>query len=94
MLLEISENNIVNIINILLGLYIISLNRQVPNFIQHLFDNIIFRISILFIIVSKGNIYPVLAIMIAISYILTFEYIFQMNVKKTKETIEKFIQLK
>lgn len=48
---------------------------KLPLFIYNLFDNVIFRIIILFLIFVSGNKNPSVAILIAISYVLTLDYI-------------------
>ncbi len=79
------NENVTTIITVILGLYIALLGADIPHFIHNLFDNVIFRIIVLFIIVVSGNKNPSVAIIIAISYVLTLDYIhFQQLKEKIK----------
>jgi len=61
----------ISLITIILGIYIIFINNKIPiNFIN-LFNNDIFKIIILLIIVSISNKYKTISILLSIVFILT-----------------------
>jgi hypothetical protein len=70
-------------ITIGLGLYVALLGPELPTFVKDLFQNTLFRILILFLVVVRGNKDPKMAIMIAVAFILTLDYLY---VRDTKET--------
>jgi len=82
-----------NILLLILFIYIILLSPNIPVIIEKLFNNIIFKFIILFIIISKGNDNPKLAIIMMIAFILTLDYIYINDSKKLSNKI-KTIQLK
>jgi hypothetical protein len=61
-------------IGLLLGLYIILLNKPLPRIIKQLFNNILLKIIILLtiIIISFNN--PKVAILLTIAYVITLQY--------------------
>ena len=72
-------------ITILLGLYLAMLGPNLPKVVRDLFNNTLFRITVLFLILVKGNNNPSLSIMIAAGFILTLDYI---HVMETKEAFQ------
>tara|TARA_E500000178_G_C16827932_1_gene664653 strand:- start:16 stop:483 length:468 start_codon:yes stop_codon:yes gene_type:complete len=68
---------------ILLG-YASLVRHDIPNFVVKLFDNPIFRILVLSLIIYKGNKDPKLAIMVAVGFTVT------MNVITRKKLFENF----
>ncbi len=81
--MEVLNNKYVSTtITIGLGLYAALLGPNLPKFVKDLFSNTLFRILILFLVVVRGNKDPQMAIMIAIAFVLTLDYI---HVKDIKE---------
>jgi len=88
--MEVVNNKYVSTaITIGLGLYAALLGPNLPNFIKNLFKNTLFRILILFLVIVRGNKDPKIAIMIAVGFVLTLDYI---NVKDAKEGLENSIE--
>ena len=89
MLNEVFDNKYVStIITISLVLYASLLGPNLPNFVKKLFNNTIFRIFILFLIVSRSNKDPNTSIIIAIAFILTLDYIYVQSAKETIKVVE------
>jgi hypothetical protein len=85
MLSEVFDNKYVSTgITLALGLYAALLGPNLPQFIQDLFTNTVFRIFVLFLVVVRGNQDPKMAIMIAVAFVLTLDYIY------AKTAVEKF----
>ncbi len=81
--MEISNNKYVSTaITIGLGLYVALLGPNLPKFVKDLFSNTLFRILILFLVVVRGNKDPQMAIMIAVAFVLTLDYIYVRDVKE------------
>jgi hypothetical protein len=89
MITEVFDNKYVTTsITIILGLYAALLGPNLPPFVQKLFTNTIFRIIVLFLVVVSGNKDPKLAIMIAIAFVLTLDYIYAQQAKEAFRNIE------
>jgi hypothetical protein len=89
MLQKVVDNKYISTaITLFLGLYAVLLGPKLPNFVKDLFNNIIFRIFILFLIVVRGNKDPKMSIMIAIAFVLTLDYIYVKSAKETFIAIE------
>lgn len=58
---------------------------ELPKFIKNLFTNAIFRVIVLALVVYKGNKDPQFAIMLAVGFVVTMNYVSQQEVK------EKFV---
>ncbi len=81
--MEIFENKYFSTaITIILGLYAALLGPNLPPFVKKLFSNTLFRIGVLFLIVVRGNQDPKMAIIIAVAFVLTLDYI---HLSSTKE---------
>lgn len=89
MLTELLNNQIVSLSNnkyvytaitIMLGLYAALLGPELPQTVRKLFENTIFKMVILFLVVVRGNKDPQMALMIAIGYVLTLEYLQKQDV--------------
>jgi len=72
-----------------LGLYASLLGPELPEPVKNLFNNTIFRILLLFLVVVRGNKDPRMAIMVAIVFVLTLDYIFAESAKETFVSIKK-----
>ena len=70
-------------ISVILVLYAALLGPNLPPVIQKLFTNTIFRIIVLFMVILTANKEPKVAIMIAIAFILTLDYIYVLQAKET-----------
>lgn len=90
MLDKIIDNEYVSTaITVALGLYAALLGPELPDFVKNLFRNTIFRIVVLFLVVVRGNKDPKMAIMIAIAFVLTLDFIYVKTAKETFNSIEK-----
>lgn len=90
MISEVFDNKYVSTgITIMLGLYAALLGPNLPPFVQKLFTNTIFRICVLFLVVVSGNKDPKLAIMIAIAFVLTLDFIYAQQAKEAFGNIKK-----
>ena len=65
-------------------LYSTMLHPKLPQPVVNLFKNNIFKIAILLLVLIKGHTDPVLALVIAIAFVLTLDFIY------TKESFEAF----
>lgn len=89
MLQEILDNKYVStVITLALALYAALLGPNLPTFVKDLFNNTIFRIFILFLVVVRGNKDPKMAIMIAVAFVLTLDFIYANTAKETFTAIE------
>ncbi len=89
--MEVINNKYVSTaITIGLGLYVALLGPELPSFVKDLFQNTLFRILILFLVVVRGNKDPKMAIMIAVAFVLTLDYIYVKETKEAFKTIEGF----
>jgi hypothetical protein len=64
----------------MLGLYAALLGPELPQTVRKLFENTIFKMVILFLVVVRGNKNPQMALMIAVAYVLTLEYLQKQDV--------------
>jgi hypothetical protein len=89
MLSQVFDNKYVSTaITLGLGLYAALLGPNLPPFVKELFTNTIFRIIVLFLVVVRGNKDPKMAIMIAVAFVLTLDYIYAKSAKETFAAIE------
>lgn len=92
-IIEMIENFNPSLIIVIIILYIVLLSNDIsiPIIIQKLFNNTIFKIIILFIIIyiNNENLSPKLSILIVIAYVLTLDYIYVMNSSKIHKSILK-----
>ena len=84
---EYITENYSNILIIFLVLYLAFVTSKLPRFIVNLFENPIFRILLLSLIIYKGNDEPLLALMFAIVFIVTS------NLVLNKKFFENFTQV-
>lgn len=84
---EYITENYSNILIVFLVLYLAFFNSKLPKFIVNLFENPIFRILLLSLIIYKGNDEPLLALMFAIVFIVTS------NLVLNKKFFENFTQV-
>lgn len=89
MLTEVFDNKYVSTaITVGLGLYAALLGPELPPFVKDLFSNTIFRILVLFLVVVRGNKDPKMAIMIAVAFVLTLDYVYVKTAKETFKAVE------
>ena len=69
-------------ISVGLVLYAALLCPNLPQSVQKLFTNTIFRILVLFMVVVTANKEPKISIMIAVAFILTLDYIYVLQAKE------------
>lgn len=87
---EIFSNKYVSTsITVILALYAALLGPNLPVFVQQLFTNTIFRIIVLFLVVYSGNKNPKIAILIAMGFVLTLDYIYAQQAKEAFQNIEQ-----
>jgi len=72
---------------ILLVLYASLLGPNLPPMVQKLFDNVVFRIVILFFILFKANDDPSLALVMAIAFVMTLDYIHRKEVLEAMKVL-------
>ena len=63
-------------------LYIATIRQELPSYIKNLFNNPIFRIVVLFIVVMKANKDPTFSLIIAIAFVVTLDVL---SVQQTEE---------
>lgn len=89
MISEILDNKYVSTgVTVGLALYAALLGPNLPPFIQQLFSNTVFRIIVLFLVVVSGNKNPKIAIMVAVGFVLTLDYIYAKESKEAFENIK------
>jgi len=71
-------------LTIMIGLYAVTLGPNLPSFVKVLFSYSIFKIIILFLVVVRANKNPAMAIIIAIAFVMTLDYL------QKRETINAF----
>ena len=76
-------------ISVVLVLYAALLGPNLPESVQKLFTNTIFRILVLFMVVVTANKEPKVAIMIAVAFVLTLDYIYVLQAKEAFGNTEK-----
>jgi hypothetical protein len=91
--MEVVNNKYVSTaITIGLGLYAALLGPNLPTFVKDLFKNTLFRILVLFLVVVRGNKDPKMAIMIAIAFVLTLDYVYVRDAKEAFESMENGLE--
>jgi len=74
-------------ITLMIGLYASLLGPNLPSFIKNLFNNTIFRILVLFLVLVRANKDPAMAIVIVIAFVLTMDFIYRKDSEEVMETI-------
>jgi hypothetical protein len=88
--MEVINNKYVSTaITIGLGLYAALLGPNLPTFVKDLFQNTLFRILILFLVIVRGNKDPKMAIIISIAFILTLDYIYVIDAREAFQNSTK-----
>jgi hypothetical protein len=85
---EVFDNKYLStVLTLALGLYASLLGPELPEPIKNLFNNTLFRILVLFLVVVRGNKDPKLAIMISVVFVLTLDYIHAKSATETFASI-------
>lgn len=74
-------------ITLMIGLYASLLGPNLPSFIKNLFNNTIFRILVLFLVLVRANKDPAMAIVIVIAFVLTMDFIYRKDSEEVIETL-------
>jgi hypothetical protein len=85
-----SNENVKTIMSLFLVLYASLARPDLPNFIRKLFENPIFRILVLSLIVYRGNKDPQLSLMVAIAFTVTLNLMAEKEVQEGFKQIEAF----
>ena len=81
--LQFLDNKYVNgILTLFIVLYASMIGPELPNVVKNLFSNTIFKMFILFLVIIMGSTEPKLAIIIAIAFVLTMDFLY---IHDTKE---------
>ena len=88
-MLEVLDNKYVStILTLIIVLYCSFIGPELPNAVKNLFKNTIFKMIVLFLVIVKGKTNPGLAIVIAVAFVITLDYI------GADETVDTFASLK
>ncbi|VVU94912.1 hypothetical protein CPAV1605_637 [seawater metagenome] len=91
----ISNNQYIStILTMFFIIYASTIRPDLPPFIRKLYENPIFRILILSLIVYKGNKDPQLSLMIAIAFTVTLNIMSEEEINEGFKQIENFTQFK
>ncbi len=91
----IHENKYIStLLSMILIIYASVLRPELPPFIRKLYENPIFRILILSLIVYRGNKDPRLSLMIAIAFTVTLNIMSEQEINEGFKQIENFTQFK
>lgn len=83
------ENKYVNgILTLFIVLYASMIGPELPHVVKNLFSNTIFKMFVLFLVIIKGSTDPKLAIIIAIAFVLTMDFLY---VHDTKEAFSNLL---
>lgn len=85
-----NDNYLSTILIVVLVLYASTVRPNLPNNIKKLFENPIFRVSILAFIVYRAKKNLQLAIMIAIAFTVTLNVLSDQEINESFQQIEKF----
>ena len=82
------------ILTLILSFYVARISKDyvLPNSLYFIFDNLLVKVFILFVIVFLSKINPPLSIMFALSYIL-FKYNYDNQVNRTKENFSNLAKI-
>ena len=73
---------VVATLTILIFLYTASIRPELPPYIKVLFNNPIFRVFVLFLVVVRGNKDPAFSLAISIAFVTTLTYLNQQQAKE------------
>lgn len=81
-------------LTIILIIYIILLKWNVPSKIKYIFNNVIFRIFIMFLIIANINVNPEFSLVLIIAYFMTLDYINLFGYKEAFHNIKLINKLR
>jgi hypothetical protein len=82
--MDILDNKYIHtVLIIFVILYASKIGPSLPVFIRNLFNNAIFRVAILFLVVVRANKDPVMSLLIAVGFVLTLNYLAEREIKET-----------
>lgn len=84
-----SNPYILPILSLFLGMYVALARPKLPNFIERLFENPIFRLVVIAYILYRGNQDPQTSLMIAAAFLITMHMINKQKVEKFTGSIEE-----
>ena len=64
----------INYLSLLIGLYIILLNKPLPKSVEQIFSNVLFKIILLLTIIILSFKNPTISILLTIAYVITLQY--------------------
>jgi hypothetical protein len=77
------ENKYINgILTLFIVLYASMIGPELPNVVKNLFSNTFFKMFILFLVIIMGSTEPKLAIIIAIAFVLTMDFLYVNDAKE------------
>ena len=77
-------------VSLILSLYIVTIRPKLPDFMMRIFENPIFRIAVMALIVYRGHGDPQLAIVIAVAFLFTMNLINEQKLLSGFEQFEYF----
>lgn len=88
--LQFLENKYINgILTLFIVLYASMIGPDLPNVVKKIFSNTIFKMFILFLVIIMGSTEPKLAIIIAIAFVLTMDFLYVNDTKEAYSNILK-----
>ena len=88
---KIYENQYIStVLTVLFALYAATIRPELPPFIRKLYENPIFRILILSLLVYRGNKDPQLSLMIAVAFTVTLNILSEQEINEGFKQIEQF----
>jgi len=91
MIFEFLDNKYVSsFLTLMIVLYATFLGPELPPVVKELFNNTLFRMFILFLVVVKGNTNPSLGLVIAIAFILTMDYLYVADSQEAFRQCEEY----
>jgi ABC-type nitrate/sulfonate/bicarbonate transport system permease component len=66
-------------------LYIATVRPDLPSYVKNLFNNPIFRIVVLFIIVTRANKDPTFSLIVAVTFVITLNFL---SVQQAEEAFQ------
>lgn len=77
-----TNNYVLPILSLFLGVYVALARPKLPNFITKLFENPVFRLVMISYIIYRGNKDPQLSLMIAAAFLITMHMINKQKIEK------------
>lgn len=80
---------VISTLTILIILYVSSIRPELPPYVKVLFNNPLFRVLILFLIVVRGNKDPVFSLVLATAFVATLTFLGQQQATEAFASINK-----